>query len=90
MGLTGLNSLGWTIHDHLKAHRPKMFLELKQNGTLNQYVLSQQNQINDSLTFLEHQGLQPHEAEEMLRDQIYPPSEEDVPNLGETIQPYAE
>ena len=88
--MTGLNSLGWTIHDHLKANRPKMFRELKNQGTLNQYVLNQQNQINDSLTDLEHQGLQPHEARELLRDQIYLPTEEDVPNLGESIQPYTD
>ena len=85
--MTGLNSLGWQIHDHLKEHRPKMFRDLKQNGTLNQYVLDRQNKLNNSLTALEHQGLQPHEAEEMLRDQIYLPTEEDVPRLGEARQP---
>lgn len=88
--MTGLNSLGWQIHDHLKTHRPKMFRELRQNGTLNQYILNQQNKLSNSLTALEHQGLQPHEAEEMLRDQMYPPTEEDVPKLGESIQPYTD
>jgi len=88
--MTGLNSLGWTIHDHLKEHRPKMFQELKDQGTLNQYVLERQNSLSNSLTALEHQGLQPHEAEEMLRDQIYLPSVEDLPNLGESIQPYTD
>ncbi len=29
--MTGLNSLGWQIHDHLKEHRPKMFQALKRS-----------------------------------------------------------
>ena len=88
--MNGLNSLGWKIHDHLKQYRPKMFQALKAEGRLNQYVLEQQTKANDSLTSLEHQGMYPHEAMEILRDQIFPPNEEDVPNLGETIQPYTD
>ena len=88
--MKGLNSLGWKIHDHLKQYRPKMFQALKDQGNLNQYVLDQQTSENDRLTTLEHQGMQPYEAMELLRDQIFPPSEEDVPNLGESIQPYAD
>lgn len=85
-----LNSLGWKIHDHLKEFRPKQFQALKQEGRLNQYVLDQQKKASDSLTFLEHQGLYPHEAMEMMRDQIFPPSEEDVPALGESPKPYTD
>lgn len=88
--MNGLNSLGWQIHDHLKQYRPTMFRALKDEGRLNQYVLDQQQSANDRLTFLEHQGLYPHEAMEMIRDQIFPPSEEDVTNLGETMQPYSD
>ncbi|MEK7764384.1 MAG: hypothetical protein AAB433_22655 [Nitrospirota bacterium] len=88
--MNGLNSLGWQIHDHLKQYRPKMFQALKAEGRLNQYVLDQQTKADASLTFLEQRGLQPHEAMEMLQDQIFPPSEEDVPNLGETMQPYTD
>lgn len=88
--MDGFNSLGWKIHDHLKQFRPKMFRALKQQGNLNQYVLNQQKRADDGLTFLEHQGLYPHEAMEMLRDQIFPPSEEDVPNLGESMKPYTD
>ena len=88
--MNGLNSLGWKIHDHLKTYRPMMFQSLKTEGRLNQYVLDQQTSVNEQLTTLEHQGMQPHEAMEMLRDQIFPPSEEDVPNLGETMQPYTD
>jgi hypothetical protein len=88
--MNGLNSLGWKIHDHLKEHRPKMFQALKEQGRLNQYVLDQQHQANDRLTALEHQGLYPHEAMEMIQDQIFPPTEEDVPSLGGIIEPYCD
>lgn len=86
----GLNSLGWQIHDHLKEHRPKMFQGLKSSGQLNKYLLDRQTEISDRLTFLEQQGLQPYEAREMLRDEIYLPSEEDVPHLGESMKPYTD
>jgi hypothetical protein len=88
--VTGLNSLGWQIHDHLKQYRPTMFRALKKEGRLNQYVLEQQEWANDQLTFLEDQGLQPHEAMEMVRDLVFPPSEEDMPNLGESLKPYTD
>lgn len=86
--MDGLNSLGWQIHDHLKQYRPKMFRALKAEGRLNRYVLDLQTSADRQLTNLEHQGLYPHEAMELIQDQIFPPSEEDVPILGETIQPY--
>ena len=41
--MTGINALGWKIHDHLKEHRPKMFQALQQEGRLKQYVIDQQN-----------------------------------------------
>lgn len=84
------NSLGWKIHNHLKEHRPKMFQDLQSQGLLNQYVLDQQNKADRGLSTLEDQGYYPHEAMEILRDQIYLPTEEDVPNLGETMQPYTD
>ena len=83
-----LNGLGWKIHNHLKQHRPKMFRAFKEDGTLNQYILNQQNSANERPSFLEDQGYQSHEAMELIRDQIFPPSEEDVPNLGESPKPY--
>lgn len=88
--LRNLNSLGWKLHDNLKANRPEMFQDLKSQGQLNQYLLEQQTSIDQQLTELEDSGLQPHEAREMLRDQIYPPTEEDVPNLEESLRPYSD
>jgi hypothetical protein len=86
--MTGLNSLGWTIHDHLKEHRPKMFQELKSLGTLNATVLRMQTRANEQMQALENQGLYHHEAWEIVKDEVLLPTEEDAPNLGEGVQPY--
>ena len=88
--MTGLNSLGWKIHDHLKEHRPKMFQALKVEGRLKQTVEVMQNQANNQMMSLEDGGLKPHEAWEIVKDSVLLPTEEDVPNLGETIQPYTD
>jgi hypothetical protein len=88
--MTGLTSLGWTIHDHLKEHRPKVFQELKSIGTLNATVLRMQTQASDRMQRLEDQGLQHHEAWDIVKDDVLLPTEEDAPNLGERVQPYTE
>ena len=88
--MTGLNNLGWQIHDHLKEHRPKMFQELKNQGTLNATVLRMQTSANNQMQALVNAGLYHHEAWEIVKDDMLLPTEEDVPNLGETIQPYTD
>ena len=88
--MTGLNSLGWQIHDHLKEHRPKMFQELKHLGTLNATVLQMQNDANEQMQSLKNAGLAHHEAWEIVKDQVFLPTEEDVPRLGEARQPYCD
>lgn len=88
--MTGLTGLGWQIHDHLKEHRPKMFQELKKQGILKQTVEAMQNQAKERMMNLEEGGLQHHEAWEIVKEDVLLPSEEDVPNLGESIQPYAD
>ena len=85
--MNGLNSLGWQIHDHLKEHRPKMFQDLKRLGTLNATVLRMQTDASAQMQVLENQGLYHHEAWEIVKDDVLLPTEEDVPNLGENIQP---
>jgi hypothetical protein len=88
--MTGLTSLGWQIHDHLKEHRPKMFQELKAQGRLKQTVETMQNQASERMASLENAGLYHHEACEIVRDDVLLPTEEDVPRLGESIQPYTD
>lgn len=87
--MNGLNSLGWKIHDHLKQYRPTMFHDLKNQGRLMQYVESLQKQADERMTTLEERGYQTHEAWEIVSPDVMLPSEEDVPTLGETIQPYS-
>jgi hypothetical protein len=83
-----LGNLGWKIHAHLKQHRPKMFRELKKQGKLNQYLKSLENRASGQLISLEESGLAPFEAWEIVSRDVLLPSEEDVPNVGETMQPY--
>ena len=83
-----LGSLGWKIHDHLKEHRPKMFQRLKAEGHLEAYLKQMQDRASDQLVSLEHQGLYPHEAWEIVSQEVLLPSETDVPRLGETMKPY--
>ena len=65
-----------------------MFQELKNEGSLNQYLSTLQETIGTQLDDLEESGLAHHEALEMVRDQMYPPSEEDLPDIGGTMQTY--
>jgi len=51
--MTGLNSLGWQIHDHLKQFCPKMFKALKAEGRLKQTVETMQNQASADMASLE-------------------------------------
>ena len=88
--MNGLNSLGWQIHDHLKEHRPKMFKALKAEGRLNATVLRMQNHASERMQVLEDRGMYPHEAWEIVKEDVLLPTEEDVPNLGESIQPYTD
>ena len=67
-----------------------MFLELKNQGTLNATVLRMQNHAGDRMQVLENQGMYHHEAWEIVKDDVLLPSEEDVPRLGEARQPYCD
>jgi tRNA A58 N-methylase Trm61 len=75
--MTGLSSLGWQIHDHLKEHRPKMFKALKAEGHLNATVLRMQDQASQQMESLENAGLYHHEAWEIVKDDVLLPTEED-------------
>jgi hypothetical protein len=83
-----LNSLGWKMHDHLKKYRPRMFQALKAEGMLQEHFQTLQQRMGERLDPLENQGLANHEAMEMLREEMFPPAEEDQPTLGKRIQPY--
>ena len=67
-----------------------MFQDLKTQGRLMSTVERMQNQANERMMNLEDSGLYPHEAWEIVKDDVLLPTEEDVPNLGETRQPYTD
>jgi hypothetical protein len=52
--MNGLTSLGWQIHDHLKARRQKMCQELKAQGCLNATVLRMQTDAHAQMDSLEN------------------------------------
>lgn len=49
-----------------------------------------QTQVGDLMQALENPRLSHHEASEIVKEDVLLPSEEDVPNLGESIRPYAD
>lgn len=86
--MPSLNGLGLKIQAHLQQYRPKQYQNLQETGKLKEYVLNAQTQAEEGLNSLEESGLRPDEAMEIMKEQIFPPSEEDLPNLNETMQPY--
>ncbi len=65
-----------------------MFQQLRAEDRLIAGTSSTKTHADARLTVMEQQGMYPHEAMGRIRDQIFPPSEEDVPILGGTVQPY--
>ena len=49
-----------------------------------------QTQASDQMQALENAGLYHHEAWEIVKDDVLLPAEEDMPNLGESTQPYTD
>lgn len=86
--MNSLSSLGWQIHDHLKANRPKQFQALKTQNQLLPFVKKLENQANDQLDQLEDSGMEPHEAWEKVKDSVLLPSEMDDPTMSGTVKPY--
>lgn len=88
--MKSLTGLGWQIHDHLKEHRPKMFQDLKSPGRLMSTVERMQNQAKERMFNLEDSGLHHDQAWEIVKDDVLLPTEEDVPSLGQSPQPYTD
>jgi len=87
--MKGLRPLGWKIHDHLKQHRPKMFKSLETSGQLMPTLLRMQSHALDHLDQLESAGQDPNQAwDQVMREDVFLPTEDDLPNFGETMQPY--
>ncbi len=75
-------------HDHLKEHRPKMYRELKASGQLEEFLKERAEAAGSLLSDLIGQGAAHDAAWEEASRELYLPTEEDVPHLGESPQPY--
>lgn len=67
-----------------------MFRDLTSRGRLLSTVERMQNQANERMLNLKECGLHHDQAWEIVKDDVLLPSEEDVPNLGESLQLYTD
>jgi hypothetical protein len=79
-----LGSLGLQIQDHWKEHRPTMYRDLEQSGTLRESVYAAQELTLEALYDLEVKKKVPHDQawEAVKEGWAFLPTEEDVPELG--------
>jgi hypothetical protein len=83
-----LTRFGLIAKAHLKEHRPKLYRQLQKEGRLDQFAQERADAAQRVLDELVKKGY-PHDgAWEIAKDEIYLPTEEDVPHLGENPQPY--
>ena len=67
-----------------------MFQDLKTQGRLMSTVERMQNQAKKRMINLEESGLHHDQAWEIVKGDVLLPSEEDVPNHGQSPQPYTD
>jgi len=67
--------------NHLREHRPRMYRELQQSGQLEAFLRQRAEAAQKILGDMVEAGSQYHEAWEVAKDEIYLPTEQDVPNL---------
>lgn len=73
---------------HWKEHRPKMYRELEKKGLLRKAAYEAEQRTEDVLCDLIEGGMDPYQAEEIVREMwVLLPDEEDVPHLGEGQDP---
>ena len=75
-----LNPMGRRIKEHWKEFRPKAYRELVKSGKVNHFFNNQENRAIELLDSLK--GLDPYQRLEIVREQFFPPSEDDQPELG--------
>ena len=76
-----LGNLGLRIKKHWREFRPKMYRGLKRSGKLDEIILHEEERALNMLEKLEKQGLNPDQAWEIVREEIFLPSEDDQPEL---------
>lgn len=72
------------IRAHLQKFRPKMWAELVRTGQAEAFVQAERTRGIEMLETLMDQGYQHHQALETVYQEVLPPSEEEMPHLGET------
>lgn len=65
-----------------------MYRQLEHEGRLLEFLLERQEATHRVLGDLTERGVPHDAAREIAKDEIYLPTEEDVPNLGENPKPY--
>jgi hypothetical protein len=79
-----LNNLGQRILNHWKEHRPKEYQALKASGELLPHVYALQERGLKLRAKGVEDGLHPSQIEELVGQEVFPPSEEEQPLLGES------
>ena len=80
-----LNIRERSVANHLRQHRPKMYHELVKSGPLESTARRMWAEYTDQLHDLTvNKHLPYNQAEELVREVAYPPSEQDQPHLGES------
>jgi hypothetical protein len=76
-----LSRLAALAGHHLRQHRPKLYRELQQSGRLQAFLQERGKAASDLLGSLVEQGRSWDQAWEVAKDEIYLPTEADVPKL---------
>jgi intracellular sulfur oxidation DsrE/DsrF family protein len=80
-----LSALGQNIKNHYKKFRPKVYRQLVREGKAAEFFQRKEDQAAELGELLWKQGLAPDQIRELIRDQFFPPSEEDQPKIGEKL-----
>lgn len=72
-----LDPLALQIKEHLRQFRPEEYRGLKTAGTLDASVSQRADQVMEALASLRQQNIPYNQAWEMVRDQGFPPSEDE-------------
>jgi hypothetical protein len=79
-----MSSREQAVADHLKQFRPKMYRDLVKSHNLELTAKKMWSDYTDQLYELTVMQKLPHnQAEELVREVAFPPSEKDQPELGE-------
>jgi hypothetical protein len=88
--LPTLEELTRDVMAHWREHRPKMAQSYGNPSELHKAAKAEAQATLQAAEDLIASGMPGHEAWSLVREQVFLPSEEEVPELGQEMQPYAE